>query len=163
METAGCGSALGTGAEMRAVIQRVMRCSVSVEGEEVASIGRGLLVLLGVAKGDTAREMEYLADKVLNLRVFPDDDGKMNLSVLQAGGDIMVVSQFTLLADCRKGRRPSFVDAEEPGPAEEMYERFAGRLSDAGATVARGVFGAMMTVSLDNWGPVTIVMDTPGV
>ncbi|MBU1672513.1 MAG: D-tyrosyl-tRNA(Tyr) deacylase [Actinobacteria bacterium] len=146
---------------MRAVIQRVKRCSVSIEGEEVSSIGEGLLILLGVASGDTERELEWMAEKVKNLRIFPDPEGRMNLSVLDISGEVMVVSQFTLLADCRKGRRPSFVDAEDPGRAEQMYERFMARLAGAGVRMAGGVFGAMMDVSLVNSGPVTIVLDTP--
>lgn len=146
---------------VRAVIQRVKRCSVSIEGEEVSSIGEGLLILLGVASGDTERELEWMAEKVKNLRIFPDPEGRMNLSVLDISGEVMVVSQFTLLADCRKGRRPSFVDAEDPGRAEQMYERFMARLAGAGVRMAGGVFGAMMDVSLVNSGPVTIVLDTP--
>ena len=118
-------------------------------------------MLLGVARGDTDREVEYLAEKVLNLRIFPDEEGRMNLSVLESGGEIMLVSQFTLLADCRKGRRPSFAQAMDPEMAEETYERFAGRLRQGGASVACGTFGAMMAVALENWGPVTLVVDTP--
>lgn len=146
---------------MRAVIQRVRSCSVSIDGEVVSEIGEGLLLLLGVAKGDSTTEMGALSDKILNLRIFPDDQGRMNLSVLDTGGELMVVSQFTLLADCRKGRRPSFVAAEDPALAEPLYEEFVASLASSGLKVATGSFGAMMTVSLENWGPVTLVLDCP--
>ena len=146
---------------MRAVIQRVRSCSVSIDGEVVSEIGGGLLVLLGVAKGDSTTEIAALSDKILNLRIFPDDEGRMNFSVLDTGGELMVVSQFTLLADCRKGRRPSFVAAEEPALAEPLYEEFAAILASSGLKVATGSFGAMMTVNLENWGPVTLVLDCP--
>ena len=145
---------------MRAVIQRVKSCRVTIGDELISEICSGLLVLLGVAKGDGVAEIDYLADKILNLRVFLDEDGRMNLSVLDTRGELMVVSQFTLLADCRKGRRPSFVDAEDPALAEPLYEKFASRLRESGLEVAEGVFGEMMTVSLENWGPVTIVIDS---
>jgi D-aminoacyl-tRNA deacylase len=145
---------------MRAVVQRVRSCRVSVGGEPPSQIGTGLLVLLGVARGDGEAELSFMADKILNLRIFPDGDGRMNLSVLDIAGELMVVSQFTLLADCRKGRRPSFVGAADPELAEPLYERFAERLAESGLKVATGEFGAMMTVSLDNWGPVTLVIDS---
>ncbi len=144
---------------MRAVVQRVRSCSITVGGERVSSTGEGLLVLLGIARGDGERELAWMADKILNLRIFQDDDGRMNLSALDVGAEIMVVSQFTLLADCRKGRRPSFVDAEEPALAEPLYMGFARNLSEAGLKVSTGEFGAMMEVSLVNWGPVTLVID----
>ena len=144
----------------RAVVQRVKRCTVSIEGTEAVATGPGLLVLLGVARGDAEPEALYLADKVLNLRIFPDADGRMNLSVLESGGELMVVSQFTLLADTRKGRRPSFIAAADPPEAERLYQRFVELLSGSGARVATGEFGAMMMVSLDNWGPVTLVIDS---
>jgi D-tyrosyl-tRNA(Tyr) deacylase len=143
------------------VIQRVKSCEVSVGGETVSEIGTGLLVLLGIARGDGEAELSFMAEKILNLRIFPDGEDRMNLSVLETGGELMVVSQFTLLADCRKGRRPSFVDAEAPDIAEPLYERFAARLAESGLKVATGAFGAMMNVSLDNWGPVTLVIDAP--
>lgn len=127
----------------------------------LADTGTGLLVLLGVARGDTEKELEYIADKTLNLRIFPDDEGRMNLSVLDIGGELTVVSQFTLLADTRKGRRPSFVGAAEPAIAEQMYELFVERLRASGLNVDTGGFGEMMLVSLENWGPVTIVIETP--
>lgn len=146
---------------MRAVVQRVKRCSVATGDEVISRGGEGLLVLLGVQKGDGAGELEYLAEKILNLRVFPDEEGRMNRSVLDIEGDLIVVSQFTLLADTRKGRRPSFAAAEEPEKAESIYERFVERLRDTGLEVGTGSFGAMMLVSLDNWGPVTLVIDSP--
>lgn len=147
--------------ETRAVIQRVNRCEVTVADRVLSRTGIGLLVLLGVAQGDGDKELEYVADKTLNLRVFPDDEGKMNLSVLDVAGELTVVSQFTLLADTRKGRRPSFVSAADPAAAEPIYERFVERLRASGLLVGTGGFGEMMLVSLDNWGPVTIVIDSP--
>lgn len=147
--------------ETRAVIQRVNRCEVTVADRVLSRTGIGLLVLLGVAQGDGDKELEYIADKTLNLRVFPDDEGKMNLSVLDVAGELTVVSQFTLLADTRKGRRPSFVSAADPAAAEPIYERFVERLRASGLLVGTGGFGEMMLVSLDNWGPVTIVIDSP--
>jgi D-tyrosyl-tRNA(Tyr) deacylase len=148
------------GETIRAVVQRVNRCSVSVEGRELSEIAEGLLVLLGVAQDDGEREARYLADKIINLRIFPDEDGRMNLSVADIAGELMVVSQFTLLADTRKGRRPSFVAAADPGDAERLYDTFVALLSESGLRVGTGEFGAMMLVSLDNWGPVTLVIDT---
>jgi D-aminoacyl-tRNA deacylase len=147
--------------ETRAVIQRVNRCEVTVADRVLSRTGIGLLVLFGVAQGDGDKELEYIADKTLNLRVFPDDEGKMNLSVLDVAGELTVVSQFTLLADTRKGRRPSFVSAADPAVAEPIYERFVERLRASGLLVGTGGFGEMMLVSLDNWGPVTIVIDSP--
>lgn len=146
---------------MRAVLQRVRSCEVAVGGVPLSSIGEGLLVLLGVARGDGERELAWMADKVLNIRLFPDSSGRMNHSVLEAGGQIMVVSQFTLLGDCRKGRRPSFFGAEDPALARPLCERFARALSNSGLVVETGEFGAMMDVSLVNWGPVTVVLDCP--
>lgn len=147
--------------ETRAVVQRVNRCEVTVADRVLSRTGIGMLVLLGVAQGDGDKELEYVADKTLNLRVFPDDEGKMNLSVLDVAGELTVVSQFTLLADTRKGRRPSFVSAADPAAAEPIYERFVERLRASGLLVGTGGFGEMMLVSLDNWGPVTIVIDSP--
>ena len=147
--------------ETRAVVQRVSRCEVTVADRVLSRTGIGLLVLFGVAQGDGDKELEYIADKTLNLRVFPDDEGKMNLSVLDVAGELTVVSQFTLLADTRKGRRPSFVSAADPAVAEPIYERFVERLRASGLLVGTGGFGEMMLVSLDNWGPVTIVIDSP--
>jgi len=143
------------------VIQRVKWCRVEVDGRAAAETGEGLLALLGVASGDGESELAYVADKTLNLRIFPDEDGKMNLSVVDVGGEVMVVSQFTLLADTSKGRRPSFIAAADPALAEPLYLAFAERMRAAGLTVGTGEFGEMMDVTLDNWGPVTIVLDSP--
>lgn len=145
---------------MRAVIQRVSRAKVTVDGETVGEIGRGLLVLLGVSADDTERESEYLADKTLNLRIFEDDDGKMNRSLLDTGGDLLVVSQFTLYGDARKGRRPSFIKAAAPERANELYERFVEESRKQVQRVECGRFQAMMDVELVNDGPVTILLDS---
>ena len=139
---------------MRALVQRVSDASVTVEGEEVARIGPGLLVLLGIRRGDTEAEADKLAAKLLALRVFEDDAGKMNVNVRHAGGEIICVSQFTLYGDTRKGNRPSFVDAAPPEEAEPLYERVRSKLDAQG-----GVFGARMTVALTNDGPVTLLID----
>lgn len=147
---------------MRAVIQRVSSASVAADGRTVGEIGAGLLVLLGVAQGDTEREAAWVADKIANLRIFEDDGGKMNLSVQEIGGGVLVVSQFTLLADCRKGRRPSFIGAAPPEEADRLYRMVAERLREAGLPVETGLFQARMQVSLVNDGPVTIVLETPG-
>jgi D-tyrosyl-tRNA(Tyr) deacylase len=147
---------------VRAVVQRVSRASVTVEGEVVGAIGTGLLVLLGVAPGDGDAEIAWLADKLAGLRIFPDDDGKMNRSLVDVGGEALVVSQFTLYGDTRKGRRPSFVGAAAPDLAEPLYERFCDAMLAAGAKkVGRGRFGAHMDVELVNDGPVTLIVDTP--
>ncbi|MBV8076900.1 MAG: D-tyrosyl-tRNA(Tyr) deacylase [Planctomycetaceae bacterium] len=145
---------------MRAVMQRVSRASVEVEGRVVGRIGRGWLVLLGVARGDRDDDADWLVEKVANLRAFEDDQGKMNRSVAEAGGGVLVVSQFTLLGDCRAGRRPSFTEAAAPGEAERLYLRFAGRLAATGLEVATGIFRAMMQVELVNDGPVTLLLDS---
>ena len=145
---------------MRSVVQRVSSARVDVEGARVSAISRGLLVLLGVRKGDTAVDLEWMADKVLNLRIFDDARGVMNLSVLDIAGEILVVSQFTLLADSRKGRRPSYIDAAPPEEARVMYEGFCDRIATSGRPVQRGVFQAMMNVGLVNEGPVTILLDS---
>jgi D-tyrosyl-tRNA(Tyr) deacylase len=147
---------------MRAVLQRVSRASVEVDTSAVGRIERGWLILLGVAHQDSQADAEWLAEKVLNLRGFEDDQGKMNLSVIDVGGGILVVSQFTLLADCRTGRRPSFTAAAKPAIAEELYLFFTELLKRSGLTVATGVFGAMMKVELINDGPVTFVLDSRG-
>jgi D-aminoacyl-tRNA deacylase len=146
---------------MRSVVQRVSSASVDVAGARVCGIGKGLLVLLGVRKGDTAADLEWMAEKVLNLRIFDDAEGTMNLSLLDVAGELLVVSQFTLLADARKGRRPSYIDAAPPEEARSLYEAFCDRLAVSGRPVRRGVFQAMMEVSLKNDGPVTIVLDSP--
>ena len=145
---------------MRAVIQRVSSASVSVEGETIASIGRGMLILLGVAREDTPARAERLAQRCAALRIFSDSAGKFNLSLLDVGGEALVVSQFTLLADTRKGRRPNFMDAAPPEAAEPLVAAFARALAAAGAPVKTGRFGAMMAVALVNDGPVTILMET---
>jgi len=148
---------------MRAVIQRVSSASVVVDGQTVSEIGKGLLVLLGVAQGDTEREAAWVADKIVGLRIFEDDAGKMNLSVEGVGGSLLVVSQFTLLADCRKGRRPSFTDAAAPQEADRLYQVVVARMREAGIPVETGIFQAHMGVHLVNDGPVTVVLDTRAV
>ena len=140
---------------MRALVQRVSEASVTAGGEEVARIGRGLVVLLGVRRGDTDAEADRLAAKLLALRVFEDGDGKLNLSVRDAGGELLCVSQFTLYGDTRRGNRPSFVDAAPPEEAEPLYERVRDTLGAQG-----GVFGARMAVALVNDGPVTVLLET---
>ena len=146
---------------MKAVIQRVKRASVSVDNEVVSAIDGGLLILLGVAQGDTERYADVLAEKIANLRIFSDSDDKMNLSLLTTGGAALVVSQFTLCANCVKGRRPDFFGAAKPDEAERLYEYFCERIKIAGVhTVGKGVFGADMQVELLNDGPVTIILDT---
>jgi D-tyrosyl-tRNA(Tyr) deacylase len=146
---------------LRAVVQRVRRCSVSVGGRVHSEIGEGLLLLVGIGRSDTEDGAAYLAEKILNLRIFPDDEDRMNLSVLETRGDLMVVSQFTLLADCSKGRRPSFAAAAEPVFAETLYLSLVKRLESTGLKVRTGMFGELMDVSLDNWGPVTLIIDSP--
>lgn len=145
---------------MRAVIQRVAAADVRVDHEIVGRIGPGLLVLLGIARSDEEKDADYLADKAVHLRIFEDGDGKMNRSLLETGGEVLVVSQFTLLGDCRKGRRPSFVEAAPPERAEQLYEYFVDQLKMKGITVATGRFQAMMAVSLINDGPVTLILET---
>jgi D-aminoacyl-tRNA deacylase len=144
---------------VRAVVQRVARASVEVEGRVVGEIGPGLLVLLGVADGDGDRDAEMMADKIIGLRIFRDDDGAMNLAVSDVRGAVLVVSQFTLIADVRKGRRPSFIGAAEPSEAERLVAAVTSRIGAAGIPVATGEFGASMEVTLLNDGPVTIVLD----
>ena len=146
---------------MIAAVQRVTRASVSVKGEEVGAIGPGLVVLLGVAQEDRERQADWLAEKIVNLRVFEDENGKMNRSLLDAGGSMLVVSQFTLLGDCRKGRRPSFVGAAPPQKAESLYEHFVYRVEQKGIQTATGRFRAMMQVALFNDGPVTLIVQSP--
>jgi D-tyrosyl-tRNA(Tyr) deacylase len=142
------------------VLQRVARASVSVDGEPVASIGPGYLALVGVGHGDDEADAHRLAEKVAALRVFPDEAGKMNLAVGDVGGEVLVVSQFTLYADVRKGRRPSWTEAADPAVADELVAAFADALEHADVPVGRGVFGAHMQVELVNDGPVTILLDT---
>jgi len=143
---------------MRIVAQRVTRASVTVDGEVVGAIAHGLLVLLGIATNDTAEDVDRLAGKVARLRIFEAGDGKFDLSVLDTGGDVLVVSQFTLLADTAKGNRPGFSDAARPEVAKPLVERFCAALSGHGVSVATGVFGARMSVELVNDGPVTIIL-----
>lgn len=145
---------------MRAVIQRVEQASVSVEGEIRGRIGAGLLVLIGVEEGDGDADFKYIADKAPNLRVFEDEQGKMNRSLLDVGGEVLAVSQFTLLGDARGGRRPSFIAAARPETADPMYERLVADWRARGIRVETGVFGAHMKVALVNDGPVTILLDS---
>jgi D-tyrosyl-tRNA(Tyr) deacylase len=145
---------------MKAVIQRVTRASVEVEGRIVGRIGAGLLVLLGVAKGDDERDLSYLLEKLQTLRIFGDDQGKMNRSLVDVGGALLLVSQFTLLGDTSKGRRPGFDLAASPEAARALYEQAVERLRSAGLTVETGVFGAHMQVELLNDGPVTFIVDS---
>ena len=145
---------------MRAVVQRVLRASVAVNGREVGSINQGILVLLGVGHKDVRQDAEYMAEKVVHLRIFADEQGKMNRSLLDVGGGLLAVSQFTLWGDCRKGRRPSFVAAAEPAKAETLYEAFIDHARSLGVTVASGRFQEMMEVSLVNDGPVTLLLDS---
>ena len=144
---------------MRIVLQRVTAASVQVDERIVGTIDLGLLALVGVGLDDTQEQARWLADKTVELRIFPDDDGKMNRSVIDVGGSVLVVSQFTLLGDCRKGRRPAFTKAGPPELAERLYLRYAEFISQRGVHVERGVFAADMKVSLVNDGPVTIVID----
>ena len=146
---------------MRALIQRVKYASVAVEGQTIGKIEQGLLVLLGVGPQDTEKEADFLADKCANLRIFVDENDKMNLSLLDIGGEMLVVSQFTLYADCKKGRRPSCIGAAAPAQADALYEYFQQKAKDAGVKkVEHGSFGADMKVELLNDGPVTIMLDT---
>jgi D-aminoacyl-tRNA deacylase len=145
---------------MRAVIQRVSEASVIVDGQTVGEIRQGLVVLLGVARGDTSRDAVYLAEKTSGLRIFEDEHGKMNRSVEDISGSVLVVSQFTLLGDCRKGRRPGFTDAAEPELADMLYEDYVGIMQQRGINVATGIFRAEMKVGLINDGPVTILLDS---
>lgn len=145
---------------MKAVIQRVTEAHVAVDGETTGSIGHGLVVLLGVAAGDTQKDLNYLIDKIVNLRIFEDEAAKMNLSLLQSSGELLAVSQFTLLADCRKGRRPGFSAAAPPDIAKQLYDQFVEQVRDRGVTVGCGVFQADMKVHLINDGPVTMLLDS---
>ena len=145
---------------MKAVIQRVLEASVKVDGETVGEIGKGLLILLGAAEDDTGQEVLRMADKIAALRIFEDSEGKTNLSINDVAGEALIVSQFTLLADCHKGNRPSFVKAGDPAKAEALYENFISLMNERiGGRTAQGVFGAEMKVSLVNDGPFTIVLD----
>ena len=146
---------------MRAVVQRVSQSTVTVAGETVGAIGPGLLVLLGVAQEDSAREADWLAAKIPHLRIFEDQGGKLNRSLLDCGGEMLVVSQFTLYGNCRKGRRPSFVQAAAPEKGEALYTRFVDQVRRMGVAVATGRFRSMMEVALVNHGPVTLILETP--
>jgi D-tyrosyl-tRNA(Tyr) deacylase len=145
---------------MRAVIQRVKSSSVTVSGELIGNIGKGLLVLLGVSSSDKTDDAKYLADKIVNLRIFEDEDHKLNRSLIDMEGEMLVVSQFTLLGDCKKGRRPSFVKAAPPELANELYEQFVKHVRQKGIAVKTGRFQAMMEVSLINDGPVTLIVES---
>jgi D-tyrosyl-tRNA(Tyr) deacylase len=145
---------------MRIVLQRVLAASVEVDGVTCGEIGRGLLVLLGVSRTDSEKDIDYLIEKTLGLRIFPDQEGKMNLSVSETGGELLIVSQFTLYGDCRKGRRPSFDQAAPPDSARSLYQRFVEKAAASGIRVATGIFQADMKVSLVNDGPVTLVYDS---
>ena len=147
---------------MRAVVQRVSKACVRVDSEAVGEIRGGLLVFLGVGREDTEKDVDFLADKIAGLRIFPDEAQKMNPSLLDAGGAMLVVSQFTLHGDCRKGRRPAFIAAAPPEQAEPLYERFIAQVEKQGVPVAAGRFGAMMEVELVNDGPVTLLLDSRG-
>jgi len=145
---------------MRVLLQRVSRASVEIEGDVVGAIGEGLLIFVGAGQGDDAKAAEALAEKTANLRMFPDDGGKTNLSLLGRGGSALVISQFTLYADCRKGRRPSFSQAADPQLADALVERFRAALEELGVPTQAGRFGAHMIVSSDNVGPFTIMLDS---
>jgi D-tyrosyl-tRNA(Tyr) deacylase len=145
---------------VRLLLQRATRAQVSVDGEIVGSIGNGLVILVGVGHGDTAETAATLAGKAVDLRIFRDDDGKTNRSLIDLGGEILAISQFTLFADTRKGRRPSFLDAAAPDVGNELYEKFCAAVEARGVRVARGIFGAEMQVELVNDGPMTIWLDS---
>ncbi len=145
---------------MRAVVQRTSSASVEVEGEIVGTANAGLTVLLGVGEGDTSEDVKYMAEKIVNLRIFEDENGKMNRSLLDVGGDLLVVSQFTLYGDCRKGRRPGFSDAASPEIAERLYGEFVDICREKGIAVGTGRFQTEMEVNLVNTGPVTILLDS---
>ncbi len=145
---------------MKAVIQRVTQSSVSVENKKIGSIDQGLMVLLGVGLEDSEKAADYLAEKIVHLRIFEDENGKMNRSLLDVWGKMLVVSQFTLLGDCSKGRRPSFIKAAPPDKAEALYERFVQKVRQLGVEAATGQFGAMMQVALVNDGPVTLIVES---
>jgi D-tyrosyl-tRNA(Tyr) deacylase len=145
---------------MRAVIQRVKESSVKVDSKITGKIGKGLLVLLGVAENDSPGDADYLSEKIINLRIFEDENGKMNRSLLETCGEMLVVSQFTLLGNCKKGRRPSFVNAAGPEKANELYEYFVKKIRDKGISVETGQFRTMMDVSLINEGPVTLIVES---
>jgi len=145
---------------VKVVVQRVSQASVRVDGQIVGKIGKGLLLLLGIAESDLEADIDFVADKCVNLRIFEDEQGKMNRSLLDARGDILCISQFTLLGDTRKGRRPSFIQAAHPEKGELFYQKFVDRLKTFPLSVETGIFGAMMDVDLVNYGPVTIIVES---
>ena len=145
---------------MKAVIQRVKKASVGIENESVGIIGKGLVILLGISETDSEEDVKYLTDKIVNLRIFEDLQGKMNLSCLDIKGEFLVISQFTLLADCKKGRRPSFTEAARPEKAIPLYGKFISFLKETGVKVESGKFGASMLVEIYNEGPVTVILDS---
>ncbi|MCM2374529.1 D-aminoacyl-tRNA deacylase [Aporhodopirellula aestuarii] len=145
---------------MKVILQRSLQADVRVDGDIVGQIDHGLVALVGIAHGDSVDTVRAIADKTANLRIFPDEAGKMNRNVVEAGGGVLAISQFTLLADCRRGRRPSFTAAAPPDMAKNLYERYADHLHSLGLPVARGIFAADMAVSLVNDGPVTIILDS---
>lgn len=145
---------------MRAVVQRVNRSSVIVDGKVVGEIGKGLNVLLGVEEGDSEKDVEYMVEKIVNLRIFEDDQEKMNLSLLDVKGEMLCISQFTLMGDCRKGRRPSFSSAARPDEANALYEKFVQATGEMGVKVETGTFQAHMVVDIENDGPVTLLVDS---
>jgi len=145
---------------MRALLQRVQEASVSVEGEKISSIGQGLMVLLGIAKGDSVQDAAYLARKMVNLRIFSDEDGKLNLSLIDIGGEALIVSQFTLYANCKKGLRPGFDQAAPATEARALYEEFIRQVKSYGVTTSGGVFQADMLLQIANDGPVTIMLES---
>lgn len=144
---------------MKVVLQRVLNASVSIKGEIVGKINRGICLLIGIAESDQPEDVEFVADKCVNLRIFEDDQGKMNRSLLEVGGEVLAISQFTLLADSRKGRRPSFINAANPQKGNDFYNHFMDRIRSHGVHVESGRFGAMMDIKLTNYGPVTIILE----
>jgi D-tyrosyl-tRNA(Tyr) deacylase len=146
---------------MRVVLQRVKNAAVSVGGKEIAGIGRGVLVLAGIGRNDSLADLQWMAKKIVELRIFDDAEGKLNLDLLEAGGQVLIVSQFTLYGDCRKGRRPSYSDAAPPSEAQRLFDDFIREVRRHAPDARSGQFQAMMDVSLTNWGPVTLVLESP--
>jgi D-aminoacyl-tRNA deacylase len=146
---------------MRVVVQRVSSACVSIDGKLISQIGPGMLLLVAAGKGDVSEQVRWMADKISGLRIFPDENDKMNLGIDRTRGEILVVSQFTLYGDCRKGKRPSYADSAPPDEAEKIYDEFVAALKAKGLSVKEGVFGAMMMVNLINDGPVTLIIDAP--
>ena len=144
---------------MRVIVQRVAKSSVTVDNKTIGNIKQGLNLLVGISKRDTLEELQWMASKCLSLRIFPDEDGRMNQSIQDISGELLVISQFTLYGDCRKGRRPSYDQAATPENAEKLYDHFVALLRDSGLTVATGQFGAMMQVHIENDGPVTLFLE----